>query len=38
MQSNIQDMPQTLLVQCINSLHISFVDCSTLWPTQHYWQ
>jgi len=32
MPSNIEEPPQAALVQCISSLHISFVDCPTLRP------
>jgi len=30
MPSNIKNLPQAVVVQCINLLHISFVDCPAL--------
>jgi len=35
MLSNIEDLPQAALIQGINLLHISFVDCPALHPTEH---
>jgi len=36
MSSNIEDPQYVPLIQCITSLYISFVDCPTFRPVEHY--